>query len=117
MKDMTNIFLSILLANMVLGQTFLIKTKHKKYLASIKSRRNIRRPAAGTGYGNDYMGDNCNLKQRGAQKQHDVPGCGGVLQMRCEGGCLKIMSALYYCKENPEDNPQHRHQAMKIGRD
>ena len=37
--------------------------------------------------------------------------------MRCDRGCLKIMSASYYCKENAEDDPQHRHQAMKICED
>ena len=34
--------------------------------------------------------------------------------MKCEGGCLKILKASYYCIENTEDNPQHRHLAMNV---
>ena len=73
MNGMTYVILSILLAHMVLAQKVLIKTKHKKYLASMtQGSKSIKKNKPGTGYGNDYDGGTCNLKQRGAQKQHYV---------------------------------------------
>ena len=101
----------LLVLNTVLfGQNFLFNTKHRKYLASKEP------PVHGNSYGDDYNGGTCNLKQRGAQKQHNVRGCRGI-EMKCDGGCLTITSASYYCKENAEDNPQHKHQAMNICED
>ena len=37
-------------------------------------------------------------------RQYDVPGCGGRIDMRCTGGCLKILKLLYSCKEKRNSN-------------
>ena len=44
-------------------------------------------------------------------KQRDVVGCGGMIDMRCTGGCLKIHKILYSCKEKETSN---REQLMKV---
>jgi hypothetical protein len=54
----------------------------------------------------------CSLKRgSGRQKQYDVPGCGGRLDMRCDGGCLRILQVIYSCEDQSSANPE---QLLKV---
>ena len=66
----------------------------------------------------DYYGgkqawlEKCSLKRgRGKQKKFDVPGCGGRLDMQCDGGCLSILKVIYSCEDQSTANPE---QLLKV---
>ena len=40
----------------------------------------------------------CNNLEEGPMIQKDVLGCGGRLDLKCTGGCLKILKVLYSCE-------------------
>jgi len=44
-------------------------------------------------------------RPEGPMVAEDVLGCGGGVQMKCSGGCLKILKILYSCKRIEESNP------------
>ena len=39
-------------------------------------------------------------------EQKDAVGCGGGIEMRCPGGCLKIHKTLYSCKMRDQSSPE-----------
>ena len=100
-------FSTILLANVLHGKEVIIRTKNSKYLARIKGNKSnieggIER---GNGNSNDYNWKNpCSLKaaRPGPMIQKDVLGCGGRVEMKCTGGCLRILKVLYSCSERNE---------------
>ena len=47
----------------------------------------------------------------GEKKQNDVIGCGGGIDIKCTGGCLRIFQLLYSCKEQKTSN---REQLRKV---
>ena len=102
-KGMKYMFPLLLLANVVLGQNVLIKTKHKNYLARMAGNE--------PDFTKDYYGGGgvpwlqCILKAEeevaeGALVQKTVPGCGGRLDMNCGAGCIKITKVQYSCTED-----------------
>jgi hypothetical protein len=38
--------------------------------------------------------------------QYNVAGCGGGLEMMCDGGCFEILKVLYSCKEERDGSPE-----------
>ena len=38
--------------------------------------------------------------------QQDAVGCGGGIEMKCTGGCLKIHKTLYSCKMRNQSSPE-----------
>ena len=38
--------------------------------------------------------------------QRDIVGCGGEIDMKCKGGCLKIHKLLYSCEEKKVSNAE-----------
>ena len=52
-----------------------------------------------------YCLEKCRHKKRGKMVQKDVVGCGGGIEMKCTGGCLKIHKTLYSCKMRDQSSP------------
>ena len=46
----------------------------------------------------NLTGTKCSQYTPGAMKARDIVGCGGGIEMKCRGGCLKIHKTLYSCK-------------------
>lgn len=47
-------------------------------------------------------------------KQRDVVGCGGGIDMRCTGGCLKIHKILYSCEEKETSNTEQLRKVQSL---
>jgi len=109
---------AMLLANGLCGRNVILKTAKEQYLATVKKINSIDKPKRnGSDYqnepdwinkcslksGKDYTG-RCDSLKEGPMVQEDVLG-GGRIEMRCRGGCLKILKLLYSCKESDVSNP------------
>ena len=46
----------------------------------------------------NHAGTKCSQYTPGEMKARDIVGCGGGIEMKCRGGCLKIHKTLYSCK-------------------
>ena len=106
---MKYVFSAILSESMLLGQKVVIRTKNNKYLAQIKGNKSD--IESGHEWGNESDNDYslkwqnpCSLKAAnpGPMIQKDVLGCGGRVEMKCTGGCLRILKVLYSCSERNE---------------
>ena len=109
LKDMKYMFSLVLLAKVLLGKEVIIRTKNNKYLARIKGNKSDTESGheRGNESDNDYSlkwQNPCSLKEAnpGPMIQKDVLGCGGRVEMKCTGGCLRILKVLYSCSERNE---------------
>ena len=90
------------------GKYHLVKTSKNRYLVKTKSIP----PRTKQNRKNDFILnenepawlDQCSLNSRGEMIQEDVPGCGGRIEMICQGGCLRILKILYSCREQRNSN-------------
>ena len=46
--------------------------------------------------------------------QQDAVGCGGGIEMKCTGGCLKIHKTLYSCKMRDQSSPEAKTQKNEL---
>ena len=93
---MKNIFSAILLIKLstLNGKDFLIKTGIKGYLVrGAKNSKNVDK--SGLDYDEPAWLNRCSRRKEGAMVQKDVVGCGGGIEMKCPGGCLRIHKTLY----------------------
>ena len=102
------IFLIMLLANVIYGKDFLIKTGKGKYLVrGFRNRKNTENLATiGFDYEEPAWPNICSLKKEGPMNQTDVPGCGARIELKCVGGCLRILKVLYSCEEKNQSIPE-----------
>merc|ERR1719369_1497427 len=84
---------------MMEGRKLMIKTNKKHYLARMKHNKNVKT-------GSDYWLNRCSLPTPGEMLQVDVLGCGGAVDLKCTGGCLRIHKILYACKMRDEPNQE-----------
>ena len=101
----------LMLANAHHGKDVIIKTKKKNYLAHLGENKSNKRMNHNLKYGFDYQNEpdwisNCSFKKRGEMVQQEIVGCGGGLDLKCTGGCLKIHKILYSCKEQKVSNAE-----------
>jgi len=116
---MNYIFLSILLVTSILGKNLIIKTDKHRYLANTQGHKNTKNIRRHREHGSDYQDeigwiDKCSLKKAGKLIQKDVVGCGGGIEMKCVGGCLKIHKLLYSCEESERSNPQQLESVKEV---
>ena len=95
----------LMLANALHGKDVIIKTEKKNYLAHVGENKSNKKMNHNLEYGFDYQNEPawinpCSLRKEGDMVQYDIVGCGGGIDMKCRGGCLKIHKVLYSCKEN-----------------
>jgi len=91
--------LCLLMVGMMEGRKLMIKTNKKHYLARMKHNKNVKT-------GSDYWLNRCSLPTPGEMLQVDVLGCGGAVDLKCTGGCLRIHKILYACKMRDEPNQE-----------
>jgi len=91
--------LCLLMVGMMEGRKLMIKTNKKHYLAHMKHNKNVKT-------GSDYWLNRCSLPTPGEMLQEDVVGCGGGIELKCTGGCLRIHKILYACKMVDEPNQE-----------
>ena len=73
------------------------------YLHHTKNARNKdgkgRTPSKHVKKGSDFWLNGCSLKEgQGEEKQLDIPGCGGLVNLACAGGCLAIHKVSNFSK-------------------
>ena len=95
--------LLLMLVNALHGKDAIIKTEKKNYLAQLRESKSNKKINNNAEHGLDYQNepdwiDKCSVKSggktRGEMVQHDIVGCGGGIDMKCRGGCLKIHKLL-----------------------
>ena len=100
-KDLVFLVNILLFSNDLFAKDSIIETNKGKYLLKLKDNKRT-----GLDYNAPPRQEGCSLKATGPMQQRDVRGGGGKIELRCHGGCLRILKILYSCKEQPNSNTE-----------